>query len=198
MNRDVLILAGALALAPWPAAAQVAGPVGHGEMPACPDSGGNHLNYVPATGSFACGASGPAWSGAMVGVSAAVSMAATGGSFTQMQVWNRKIVDTASFWSAAAPGQFTIPAGVSRVRVSLSVGQTGIGSNQFVVLHNGLLATGSFRISVPSGYNNNGATGMSGVIAVAPGDTVAVSYASALAFTLSADVTTWFQIEAVP
>ncbi|WP_342627204.1 hypothetical protein AAC691_13010 [Nguyenibacter vanlangensis] len=50
-----LILAGLVPAVP--ARAQIVGPVGHGELPACPDSGGNHLNYVPATGTFSCGTS---------------------------------------------------------------------------------------------------------------------------------------------
>ncbi|WP_246379572.1 discoidin domain-containing protein [Gluconacetobacter johannae] len=57
MKTILLILAGALALAA-PARAQVAGPVGHGELPSCPDVGGNHLNYAPATGTFSCGTTG--------------------------------------------------------------------------------------------------------------------------------------------
>ncbi|GBQ29778.1 hypothetical protein [Gluconacetobacter azotocaptans] len=57
MKTILLTLVGALALAA-PARAQVAGPVGHGELPSCPDAGGNHLNYVPATGAFSCGTSG--------------------------------------------------------------------------------------------------------------------------------------------
>ncbi|WP_246395641.1 discoidin domain-containing protein [Gluconacetobacter tumulisoli] len=57
MKTILLILAGALALA-LPARAQVVGPVGHGELPSCPDSGGNHLNYVSATGVFSCGTTG--------------------------------------------------------------------------------------------------------------------------------------------
>ncbi|WP_323992697.1 hypothetical protein [Nguyenibacter sp. L1] len=51
----LLILAGLVPAVP--ARAQIVGPVGHGELPACPDSGGNHLNYVPATGMFSCGTS---------------------------------------------------------------------------------------------------------------------------------------------
>lgn len=201
MNRVQVMLAGVLALAPYaacPVRAQVVGPVGHGEIPSCPDSGGNHLNYVPATGAFACGTTSGAWNGATVGVSAAVSMASTSSSFAQMKAWNSEVVDTDSFWSAGAPGQFTIPAGVTKVRVSLSIGQTGIGNNQFVVERNGVMATGSFRIAVPTGYNNNGVVGTSAVIAVAPGDAISVYYAAATAFTLNADPGTWFQIEAVP
>ncbi|WP_182967441.1 hypothetical protein [Gluconacetobacter tumulicola] len=201
MKRILLMLAGMLVLAPYasgPARAQMVGPVGHGEIPSCPDSGGNHLNYVPVSGSFACGTTGVPWVGAMVTLSADAAMAATGGSFVQMKVWNSEILDTSSFWSAGTPGQFTIPAGVSRVRVALSVAQSGIGSNQFLVYRNGVRVAGSFRISVPAGYNNDGVTGMSGVIPVSPGDAISVSYASAAAFTLSADVSTWFQIEAVP
>ncbi|MBB2156861.1 hypothetical protein HLH33_11160 [Gluconacetobacter diazotrophicus] len=55
--KTLLILAGALALAA-PARAQVVGPVSHRDVPACPDSGGNHLNYQPATGVFSCGTTG--------------------------------------------------------------------------------------------------------------------------------------------
>jgi hypothetical protein len=57
MKKILPILAGALALA-TPARAQIAGPVGHGEVPSCPDAGGNHLNYTPATGVFSCGTTG--------------------------------------------------------------------------------------------------------------------------------------------
>ncbi|WP_246375809.1 hypothetical protein [Gluconacetobacter takamatsuzukensis] len=201
MKTGMTILAGALALAPYaagPARAQVAGPVGHGEIPSCPDGGGNHLNYVAATGSFACGVTGAPWTGAMVTLSANAGMANTNSSFVQISAWNSKILDTSSFWSAAAPGLFTIPAGVGKVRVTLSIGQSGIGNNQFVVQRNGATAAGSFRLTVPSGYSNDGVNGSSGIIAVAPGDTIGVAYASTSSFTLLADPTTWFQIEAVP
>ncbi|GBR11479.1 hypothetical protein GLI01_35090 [Gluconacetobacter liquefaciens] len=201
MKTILLGLAGALALAAYgagPARAQVVGPVGHGEIPACPDAGGNHLNYVPASGRFACGTTGAPWVGAMVTLSADAAMAATGGNLVQMNVWNSKVFDTSSFWSAAAPGQFTIPAGVSRVRVSLSISQSGIGANQFLVHRNGAGVVGSFRISVPAGYSDDGANGVSGVIPVSPGDAISIAYASVAAFTLTADTTTWLQIEAVP
>lgn len=201
MTTIRLILAAALVLGVWgggPARAQVVGPVGHGELPACPDTGGNHLNYAPAGGGFSCGTTGAPWVGAMVTISASVPMAATGGNLVQMNVWNSKVLDTSSFWSAAAPGQFTIPAGVSKVRVSLSIGQSGIGADQFLVHRNGAGVVGSFRISVPAGYSDDGANGVSGVLSVSPGDAITISYASVSAFTLTADTTTWFQIEAVP
>ena len=103
--------------------------------------------------------------------------------------------DTLSFSNGSSG--FTIPAGVSRVRVSFSIRAASDGvSNQWAVYKNGSPldgAAGGANVEVTEGgYNNSGIGGVSGALSVTEGDTISLHGYVA---TTATNYTGWIEVE---
>jgi len=113
-----------------------------------------------------------------------------------------EVYDTHDFLDiATSTTRFTIPAGVTRVRIRAFVGRDNAdpmpASNQWAVAKNGTVVPsaegGVIASLIIAGYTNSGITVVSGVISVAEGDTIGlVAFLAA-----SAQIDGWVEIEAV-
>lgn len=138
------------------------------------------------------------FAGARVGRAATTTLATTG-AWTAIQ-WNVENRDTSNLWDVGAPSRFTIPAGVTKIRLMAGFqidSSDGAGNHQFSFRKNG---TDFFNGRViwnfgGGGYTNPGCFGVSDVIDVVPGDYFECIYfiAESLAITTSA----FFSIELV-
>jgi hypothetical protein len=124
----------------------------------------------------------------------------TSGSWTEVANFDGTSIDTNSF-ANATNGRFTIPAGVSKVRIStnIRVAANGNTNNQWSTYKNGSLLSvidGGFNIDLDgtSGYNNPGAFGQTAIISVVEGDYFNIRY---YVSNTSLDVDLWYQIEVV-
>lgn len=147
--------------------------------------GGNstELTYHGARGSFS------AWSSTTTGAWIKVPLDA-------------EQIDTDGFLDVAGanPERFTIPAGVTRIRITTSVWRNTGGatatSDQWKISKNGSvmsLADGTFNIeSMNNGYNNSGQSGTSAVLNVVEGDYFDLRVYQA---TANANFDGWLEIE---
>ena len=124
----------------------------------------------------------------------------TSGAWTSMSNYDGTTLDTNSF-ANTTNGRFTIPAGVSKVKLSTNVRAVASGntSNQWMIAMNGALldpTAGGFNIDLDgtSGYSNPGAFGQTAVIEVEEGDYFTLAYYVA---STTLDVDAWYQIEVV-
>lgn len=112
--------------------------------------------------------------------------------------------DTDGFWNATAPNRFTIPQGVTKVRLTASLkvdSADPIENNTFLFAKNGKWAEtpgiGNTGLG-GSGYNNPSGMLSSDVLDVHPGDYFELMYFVSGSFSLNADrFLTWFAIEVV-
>jgi len=124
----------------------------------------------------------------------------TSGSWTEVANFDGTSIDTNSF-ANTTNGRFTIPAGVSKVRIStnIRVAANGNTNNQWSTYKNGSILrviNGGFNIDLDgtSGYNNPGAFGQTAIISVVEGDYFNIRY---YVSNTSLDVDLWYQIEVV-
>ncbi len=142
------------------------------------------------------------WRGARVGRNTDL----TGLTFPYVISWNNEFEDTNNFWSSGAPTRFTVPSGVSRVRLSgsLTFESVAEAGTLFVnFLKNGNSMTGCTAWSPrqnPVGFINNNALGFTWADPCVPGDyyefRVNKSGLASVDQILSS-FNTWFQIEVV-
>lgn len=100
----------------------------------------------------------------------------TGISWAILVPWQTTDYDTDGFWSVGNPSRFTIPAGVTKVRligsVALETG-SGTGSIYCSITMNGSMAVCGVtapRNNASGGYSNNDSFTVSPVLEVVPGD----------------------------
>ena len=124
----------------------------------------------------------------------------TSNSWTAVTNFDGTSIDTNSF-ANTTNGRFTIPAGVSKVRISTNVRAVAYGNtyNQWATYKNGSslgVINGGFNIDIDgsSGYNNPGAFGQTAIISVVEGDYFNLRYFVA---GTNLDVDLWYQIEVV-
>ncbi len=116
-----------------------------------------------------------------------------------MSGWDGTTLDTNSFANTTT-GRFTIPAGVSKVKLSTNVRAVANGTtgNQWMIAKNGSLldpTAGGLNIDIDaSGYNNPGAFGQTAIIEVVEGDYFTLAYYVA---NTTLDVDAWYQIEVI-
>lgn len=122
------------------------------------------------------------------------------GSWTAVTNFDGTSIDTNSF-SNTTDGKFTIPAGVSKVKIStcIRVQNNGNINNQWQLWKNGSqfdVMDGGFNIDLDgtSGYNNPGAFGQTAIISVVEGDYFIIRY---FVSNTTLDVDLWYQIEVV-
>mgnify|MGYP001372488671 CR=1 FL=1 len=122
------------------------------------------------------------------------------GSWTSVTNFDGTSIDTNSF-ANTTNGTFTIPAGVSKVKIStiIRVAANGNTNNQWRLYKNGSIFTvidGGFNIDLDgtSGYSNPGAFGQTAIISVVEGDYFNISY---YVSSTSLDVDLWYQIEVI-
>ena len=112
--------------------------------------------------------------------------------------------DTSGFWSAGSPNRLTIPAGVTKVRLSANVkGDTSdaVDNNNIVFVKNGSVNDTPGIASVDmqiDGYSNSGAYLASDVLDVVQSDYFELRYFASASFSLNAERgQTWFAIEVI-
>ena len=122
------------------------------------------------------------------------------GSWTSVENYDGVTLDTNSFTNATN-GRFTIPAGVSKIKLSTNVRVVANGNtnNQWMISKNGTLldpTAGGFNIDIDgtSGYNNPGAFGQTAIIDVVEGDYFNLAY---YVSNTNLDIDAWYQIEVV-
>lgn len=142
------------------------------------------------------------WTGARLELTADRTYTVTG--TTAPMIWDTAARDTGGFVAATKPNGFTIPAGITRVRLAGAVQ----GSAADPVVNNQLyfrrtragttdtVFAGNTATSIPAGYTNNGALVVSDVLDVQPGDYFEFTYFSGDSWVASRH-RTWFGIEAV-
>lgn len=113
--------------------------------------------------------------------------------------WDATDYDTDGFWSAAAPTRFTVPAGVSKVRLSGSLAATGLAGNLSLQIYkNGASFRGGAGTGGPTGYTNVIPSLASPALAVAPGDYFELRFNRSTAGSLTyLASTSYFAVEAV-
>ena len=127
------------------------------------------------------------------------SVTASGG-WTAVTNFDGTPIDTNSF-SNTTNGRFTIPAGVSKVKIStgIKVVANGNTNNQWTIYKNGsqiAIIDGGFNIDIDgtSGYSNPGTFGQTAIISVVEGDYFNLRY---YVSNTALDVDLWYQIEVV-
>lgn len=125
------------------------------------------------------------------------------GAFTAMR-FDTADRDTHGFWSSSQPNRFTVPAGVTKIRLSASVkvdSADTIENNQFTFGKNGVtqVTSGLGNMGIANvGYSNPGGTLVSDVLDVVAGDYFELFYFSSGTWSANADRgLTWFAIELV-
>ena len=97
----------------------------------------------------------------------------TAAAWTEVTNWDGTSIDTHSFVDSS--NGFTIPAGVSKVRITMGGRPSASVSNQWTVVKNGSFLQindgGIFVEAESAGYNNGSVTGTTAVLSVSQGDT---------------------------
>ena len=114
--------------------------------------------------------------------------------------WTTEQRDTDTFWISSAPTRLTIPAGVTKVRVSAGIqvdASDAVENNGLTFFKNGSSAfAGNVNFNFgSSGLTNPGATGSTDVIDVVAGDYFTFNYYASGTFSIAA--TSWFAIEVI-
>lgn len=138
------------------------------------------------------------FAGARVGRSATTNFSTTG-AWTPIQ-WNVEHRDTSNLWDVGAPSRFTIPAGVTKIRLMAGFqidAADQADNNQFTFRKNGSdFPSGRVIWSFGGGgYTNPGCFGVSDVIDVVPGDYFECVYF--ISASLSVTSSAFFAIELV-
>jgi hypothetical protein len=108
------------------------------------------------------------------------------------------IYDTDGFWSSGNPTRLSVPAGVSRVRLSSAWRMTGgSASIQTKMLRNGVEFVGMASSSAASGFTTGHLFASSAVVSVAAGDYFEVIAFASASRTIDSGTRTWFAIEVV-
>ena len=122
------------------------------------------------------------------------------GSWTDVTGYDGITLDTNSF-ANATNGRFTIPAGVSKIKLSTNLRAVANGNtnNQWMIYKNGSIVdptAGGFNIDIDgtSGYNNPGAFGQTAVLEVVEGDYFTIRH---YVSNTNLDIDAWYQIEVV-
>lgn len=121
---------------------------------------------------------------------------------TTTLTWDTELADTSAFHdNVTNNSRFTVPSGVTRVRISANV-QTSVftGQSVMVFLKNGSLAfAGAPRQEVDAGTNQaKPCNAISAILEVTPGDYFEVQFFTTAASTIQNGNDTWFCIEEVP
>lgn len=111
-----------------------------------------------------------------------------------------EVYDIGGFYDPTAPNQFTVPEGVSKIRLSAQLGFTALpsGNNQFSFTKNGtrnFIGSG-WAVAPSSGYGNPATTFVSPIIEVVPGDVLGIIGYSTQSYSMESE-TTWFAVEVV-
>jgi hypothetical protein len=122
------------------------------------------------------------------------------GSWTAVTNFDGTSIDTNSF-ANTTNGTFTIPAGVSKVKISTNIRVVANGNtnNQWQIYKNGsefAVIDGGLNIDIDgtSGYSNPGTFGQTAIISVVEGDYFKLRY---FVSNTNLDVDLWYQIEVV-
>lgn len=143
------------------------------------------------------------WKGARVRRTADLSIAHNTSTFV---TWQAADADTSAFWSAGAPTRFTIPAGVTKVRLTSTIrwasATTPAGFRQGAFFKNGVTfhGRGTNMASALTGSGNGmDLQVVSSVVSVVAGDYFehVVFHTQGAALNVLANESTWFQIEVV-
>lgn len=132
--------------------------------------------------------------GALVGFSGAKSLAAS----VVPIIWDVADYDTDALWSAASPGRFTIPAGVKKVRMTLSLVPNGavLSGNGLIRLRkNGGDFRGGSGSGGPTGFTDTPLLFITPVIPVVEGDYFEARWATSATGTKSFHPLSYFAIE---
>jgi len=114
--------------------------------------------------------------------------------------WNGVVYDTGGFWSVGQPTRLTVPAGVSRVKVSAGLLLNGGVATEYfstLIQKNGAYVEG-LGLSIatmPAGLTRVGLAGAT--VDVVPGDYFEVWGANQTTATLTLKVLSWLAMEAV-
>lgn len=162
---------------------------------------GSYALEAPAAGGGGSGSSenwAVPWRGATVTMAAQDLDLNTG----TILSWDSQVNDTDNFWDGAAPTVFTIPAGVTKVRLKarLDLGTGALNSaNPYMEFRkNGTTAfVGNGTVAHGQGYNNQVTSLISGVIDVTAGDTLDVNAQFGDSVVPVLNPGTYFQIEVV-
>ena len=163
-----------------------------------PASGGGTTNFLRADGTWASGTV-PAYRGALVYKNVAETAvnftAATAVSFTTEDH------DTDGFWVVGSPTIFTIPAGVSRVRVSAGVSIDNLTGNSYAsasIRKNGTVFPGDGRTRYDNASTTNRINVSTSSVSVSAGDTFDIVLLVQTDTSIDIGATsTWFAIEVI-
>lgn len=114
--------------------------------------------------------------------------------------WENEVTDVGGWWDVSAPTRLTVPAGVTKVRVSSNIHTAGASSGQVAVAirKGGSFANGD---GLPASDTDTEATDFlnlqSSVMDVVEGDYFEVRSYVGANYNLTADPFTWFSIEEV-
>lgn len=114
--------------------------------------------------------------------------------------WQSAVYDTDAFWSAGQPTRLTVPAGVTKVRLTANIEwQTSPTSQLVEIRKNGgaVVGGGSFIVRGDSGYSNQMRNIASAVLPVAAGDWFDLAVYIGTAGELRSLERTWFALEVV-
>ncbi|UMO76002.1 putative tail protein [Planktothrix phage Pra-JY27] len=113
--------------------------------------------------------------------------------------WQTVIYDVGGWYSGAQPTRLTVPAGVSRVRVTANVRLTSASAGNVLLEHwrNGAVFLGMGSQSFATGFSNTQINIASAIIDVSPGDYFEVWASPSATRTAANTQATWFQIEEV-
>lgn len=141
----------------------------------------------------------PAHSGALVRLSAAESIANS--TLTDVP-WDVEVYDEGGWWVVGSPTRLTVPAGVSKVRLTGCVAWASAtaGERLFRILKNGAGVYGLPQVrNVPGATSSIYQAASSAVITATPGDyfTLNVRQISGGALNITADPESYFSIEKV-
>lgn len=118
---------------------------------------------------------------------------------TTLMDWHSAVYDTQSFWSAGDPGKFTVPAGVSLVRLTgncVSTNDLSGGNGHLVIRRNGVAEYGLPRYGCAT-LGNDSMNITSALVQCSPGDYFEMFVLRSDTTAITADNRTWFAIEAV-
>lgn len=137
------------------------------------------------------------WKGARVKRTTNLSLAS--GIATTL-AWQAAELDTTAFWSAGAPTRLTVPAGVTKVRITANArfDAASAGARQILIFKNGATFNGRGAIQM-AGQTNAELNIVSAVVPVVAGDFFECQafQGSGSALNLMAHESTWLQIEVV-
>lgn len=109
--------------------------------------------------------------------------------------WYLADYDTDSFWSAGSPTRLTVPAGITKVKLTALVSHSGTGSQNARIYHLNSSDAPLTTVGLPRTQGQAVGNLVSGVISVTPGDYFELD--SSTSAVLNTPESTWFEIEVV-